>query len=379
MIDSLRKLFMLLCSIFPLQNKIFVSSYFGGDYGDNAKYIVEELRRQNLDYQVVWLLKKSLMEHHHLPQGVKAVAYNSAASFFEMATAKVWINNSRFTTALRKRKGQLYIQTWHGGPGMKKVERDVEDALDVRYVHFAKKDSRMTDVYLSNSTFMTNLYANVFWYDGEIVECGSPRNDIFFGDTKKYADKIRAFYSTPADKKMVVYGPTFRKDHNLEVYSIDGEQCCRALSERFGGEWVLLMRLHPNLFELAEKMQTDGGRIINATQYPDPQELFAAADCLITDYSSLIVDYLPTQRPGFIFATDVDQYIDDRGFYFEFSDMPFPFSESNDRLIENILQFDEEKYRQDIAAFRKKTGLLERGVASKKAAEMIRSHMDNGR
>lgn len=98
---------MLCFSIFPLQNKIFISSYFGGDYGDNAKYIIEELNRQGYDYKIIWLLKKSLVNHHHLPTEIKPTVYGSITSFFHMATAKVWINNSRFTYAIHKRKGQV--------------------------------------------------------------------------------------------------------------------------------------------------------------------------------------------------------------------------------------------------------------------------------
>lgn len=373
--DSSRRLLMLCFSVFPLQNKIFVSSYFGGDYGDNAKYILEELNRQEHHYKIIWLLKKDLMGRHHLPPTIQPVAYGSIASFFHMATARVWLNNSRFTYALRKRRGQIYIQTWHGGPGMKKVEQDAAESLDRRYVYFAKKDSQMTDYYLSNSRFMTRLFSNAFWYQGKIIECGTPRNDIFFKDTTVYSKKIRAFYGLDDNCKIVVYGPTFRKDHNLSVYAIDASRCCQALSTRFGGNWVLLMRLHPNLYELAENLNTDGNKIINATKYPDAQELFAAADCLITDYSSMIIDFIPTGRPGFTFATDVENYMDDRGFYFTFQDLPFPFAGSNDQLVENILSFNAEKYQADLQSFCERTGLVENGHAAQKAVEFILASM----
>ena len=367
---------MLCFSIFPLQNKIFISSYFGGDYGDNAKYIIEELNRQGYDYKIIWLMKKSLVNHHHLPTEIKPTVYGSITSFFHMATAKVWINNSRFTYAIHKRKGQVYIQTWHGGPGMKKVEQDAEKALDKRYVYFAKKDSQMTDYYLSNSRFMTQLFSNAFWYNGKIVECGTPRNDIFFQDNSVYSKKVKAYYGLDDNCKIVVYGPTFRKDHDLSVYSIDAYRCCQALSTRFGGKWILCMRLHPNLYELAEKLHTDGVKIINATKYPDAQELFAAADCLITDYSSMIIDFIPTGKPGFTFATDVKRYVDDRGFYFTFQDLPFPFADCNHQLLENILHFDAEKYQADLQSFCQKTGFLENGHASRRVIELIEAAMN---
>ena len=153
-------------SLFPIEkNKIMFTSYYGADYGDNGKYIIEELLRRNEDLQIVWLLKKELMDNNHLPEGVHPVEHRSVASVKELQTAAVWIDNARKTYGI-KRKGQLYIQTWHGGPGVKRIEKDVESELEKRYVRKAKQDSKMCDIILSNSDFMTNIYANVFWYDG---------------------------------------------------------------------------------------------------------------------------------------------------------------------------------------------------------------------
>lgn len=172
------KVFEIIYSLCPIKkNKIVITSYYGADYGDNGKYIVEELRRLGEDVDVVWQLKPNLMQNNHLPENVRAVGYRTRQSVYELQTAGVWIDNARKTYG-RKRKGQLYIQTWHGGPGVKRIEKDVADELGEKYVKTAKRDSKMCDVILSNSDFMTNLYKNVFWYDGEILECGTPRNDI---------------------------------------------------------------------------------------------------------------------------------------------------------------------------------------------------------
>lgn len=365
------KVFEIVYSLCPIKrNKIVVTSYYGGDYGDNAKYIIEELKRQNADVDVVWQLKDGLMEKNNLPSGVRGVRYRSRQAVYELQTAGVWIDNARKTYG-RKRKGQLYIQTWHGGPGVKRIEKDVADELGKKYVKTAKRDSKMTDVILSNSDFMTNLYKNVFWYNGEILECGTPRNDILYNGSEEISKKVRDFYNLPQDKKIVLYAPTFRKDHRLDVYNIDLERVNKTLAQKFGGSWAAFTRLHPNIADKADLIKTDGVNVINATLYPDMQELLCACDCLITDYSSSDVDYLLTKKPCFLYACDIEEYRDNRGYYFGFDDLPFTIAKDNDELSHHIKSFNFDEYYAKIKEFHQMTGVFDKGTACAAAAQLI--------
>ena len=60
-----------------------------------------------------------------------------------------------------------------------------------------------------------------FWYDGKILECGTPRNDLFFNDHIELRKEILDKLNIPNDRKVVLYAPTFRKDNNLDVYNVD--------------------------------------------------------------------------------------------------------------------------------------------------------------
>ena len=369
------KVFEIIYSLCPIKkNKIVITSYYGADYGDNGKYIVEELRRLGEDVDVVWQLKPNLMQNNHLPENVRAVGYRTRQSVYELQTAGVWIDNARKTYG-RKRKGQLYIQTWHGGPGVKRIEKDVADELGEKYVKTAKRDSKMCDVILSNSDFMTNLYKNVFWYDGEILECGTPRNDILYNGSEEISQKVRDFYNLPKSRKIVLYAPTFRKDHRLDVYNIDLERVNKNLSERFGGEWSAFTRLHPNIADKADLIKTDGVNVINATLYPDMQELLCACDCLITDYSSSDVDYLLTKKPCFLYACDIEEYRSNRGYYFGFDDLPFTIAKDNDELEKHIISFDRDEYNAKIKEFHKMTGVFDKGAACNACAQLIINHI----
>lgn len=359
--------------LLPLkQNKIVISSFYGKGYSGNPKAITEELlsRKQNLD--IVWLVKSGM--EATLPQQVRAVRYDSVRRIYELATAKCWVDDCR-KGAPRKRKGQFYLQTWHG-LALKRIEKDAASGLDTEYENYAIRDSKQTDVIISNCAHMTRVYQTGFWYDGEVKEFGSPRNDVLFRDTAALRKKVCAAFGLPEDRKLVLYGPTFRADHSVSAYCLDARLLQKSLSERFGGEWSLLVRLHPAVEKLSGQVfDYDGQSVCNATPYPDISELLAAADCVITDYSSLMFDYALLHRPCFQFATDLQAYLLDRNFYFPLTELPFPRAQSNDELSECIRSYSAETQSALWEKFNRDFGLTENGNASKRCADLLLMQM----
>lgn len=364
-----------LLSLLPInQNKIFITNYFGKGFGDNGKYIYQELVRQKINCDVVWQLEHPELDARTLPSEIRTVKYKSLKALYEMQTASVWVDNCRKMFGY-KRKKQLYIQTWHGGPGVKRVEKDVEGALNSRYRRFAIKDSRMCDLMVSNSDFMTNLFTNAFWYSGTILKTGTPRNDILCGEQPEIRKTVRKFYRLKESIRILLYAPTFRHNKSLVMYNLDKCRTLQALQQRFGGEWVILTRLHPNIRDKADQLMCTNDWDINATLYPDMQELLAACDCLITDYSSSDVDFLLTHRPCFVYAPDIEQYRSDRGYYFQWEELPFTIAKTNDTLISNILTFDESAFSSNVNLFMKATGMFDIGEGSKKVVYRIQQHI----
>lgn len=353
-------------------NKIVISSYLGRGYGDNPKYIVEELLKRNDRLDIVWLTKdmKNLF-----PAGVRGVNYRSIRAIFEMCTAKIWIDNRRKPPYVRKRKGQCYIMTWHGYMAIKKVEKDAESSLQKRYLEMAKNDSKMIDFFVSGSEWETKVIKESFWYDGEILECGYPRSDILLNDNRAAKEKIRNRYHLGLDDRIVLYAPTFRQaadEESLGVYKLDWDSVLKALHLKFGGTWTGMIRLHPNVASLTDKLELPDG-VINVTNYDDMQELIASSDCVITDYSSSIMDAGVARKIGLIFALDYADYQKDRDVYFDIKrDLPFPFAESNVQLIENINRIDYTKYLENLNTFlNDKYGIFDNGHASIQICELI--------
>ena len=216
-------------------NKIVISSYFGRGYGGNSKYIVSSLFQQNVNYDIVWLVQDTKEE---MPIGIRTVKYNSIKAIYELVTARLWIDNARKAEYVRKRKKQFYIQTWHGCLALKKIEKDAEKALPKYYIKSAIQDSKMANLMVSNSKFCTNLYKNSFWYNGKIIECGSPRNDIIVNYDEKSKKVIKGKFNIDNNIKVVLYAPTFRKNKNLDIYDVNYKKLTEVLNKKFGGGMV---------------------------------------------------------------------------------------------------------------------------------------------
>ena len=133
----------------------------------------------------------------------------------------------------------------------------------------------------------------------------------------------------------------------------------------------MLVRLHPNVSALAEQFAAENGQVVNVTAYPDSQELLAAADVLVTDYSSIMFDFMLTGRPCFQFASDIEAYRNDRNFYFSLDRLPFPLAEDNDALERAVLDFREEDYRAAVDRFIRETGIVTDGRGAERCADWI--------
>jgi CDP-glycerol glycerophosphotransferase len=106
-------LFWQICSLLKInKKKIVLCNFYGKGYGDNPKYIAQEIISQDLNYDLVWLLDDNFKESI-FPKEIRVVRYGSFKAIYEMATAKLWIDDCRKVYYTKKRKNQYYIQTWH--------------------------------------------------------------------------------------------------------------------------------------------------------------------------------------------------------------------------------------------------------------------------
>lgn len=366
-------------------NKIVFSNFKGNGYGCNPKYILEEILKRNLPCEICWLTNNVRKEFKNFPSRVKLVKFRSKQALKELADSKIWVDNQRkifhIQMGLKKKDNQFYINSWHGSLGIKKIGADSPlTSIQNDWVPYGKKDSEMIDYLISNSTFENDVYKNNFWGKGKILTFGHPRNDIFFYNNEQLNEikkKVFKKLNISFNKKVLLYVPTFRDYGALDCYNLEVENLLKSITDKFGGEWVLAVRMHPNLKNEALKLFKFTSTTVDASSYSDIQELLVSSDIAITDYSSCIFDFMLSRKPAFIFATDIEKYNNERGFYYPLESTPFPVAKNNEELVQNILNFDNEKYTKEVEKFLADKGCIEDGHAAERVVDLIERLIKN--
>ena len=333
-----------ICPFLPIKpNKIVFDNFCGRGLGDSPMYIAKEIIRQGLDYELVWLVKNV---KEFMPPEIRKVKAYSFNSIIEIATSKIYVGNQILSMIEDKRKGQYYIQTWHGGGVLLKyVEKAAVDTLSASELRLSKKNSAKIDLIISDNKLISNDYKENFWIPNtcEILECGMPCKDGLYR-TNVEISNIRKNLIGDRDVKIALYAPTFRDDYSLEGYKCDLESVRRRLEIKTSENWVVVVRMHPNAIRFANLFAFDDN-IINGTNASNPMDITVASDLLITDYSSISSDFLYLDKPVFILALDLEHYIEKcRKLHSYFFTLPYPFCKSNEELLKAIDDFDYHSY-----------------------------------
>ena len=187
----------------------------------------------------------------------------------------------------------------------------------------------------------------------KIKALGLPRMDYYFEnhDLDKLKSDFSKKYNISADKKIILYAPTFRDEEKYNnVFSyLDLEKFNSVLGE----EYVLALRLHPKIKNFYKDDISSQGKYIDVSDFESEQELMLISDMLITDYSSIMIEYAILNRPIIFFTYDLEDYLaNERGFYYNFkTTVPGPIVYSSDELI-NIIH-DDDFDRSRISEFAK--------------------------
>ncbi|MBR4239721.1 MAG: CDP-glycerol glycerophosphotransferase family protein [Prevotella sp.] len=360
----------------PLKNnKYFCISMSGNSYGDNIKCLSNYISYYDPEAEIVWAFSPSFFSKADCPY--KSVKLYSYKYYFHILTSKYILSNARLNQRmLHKRKGQVYLQTWHG-TALKRLGTDVKTrkrgwlqrVLSPNVFQF---DVNNTDIMISGSKFMTNIFRNSFHFNGPIYETGTPRNDIFFEKHPEYKDRICKRYGIDNDSQIILYAPTFRSNGSFEYYDINSETVIKAWEKKTSRKCVFLVRLHPNLMCRSNEFSQLFPNAINVSAYPDMQELLYASDLLITDYSSSMFDFMYTYKPVLLYIPDKESY--DRGFYFNIEDLPFIIISNNGQIINTISSFDLLAYKKSIDLFNIGIGSVENGTASEQIYQLLKNY-----
>ncbi|WP_328868469.1 bifunctional glycosyltransferase/CDP-glycerol:glycerophosphate glycerophosphotransferase [Streptomyces sp. NBC_00304] len=298
----------------PLDDKLAVfSAYWGRGYSCNPAAIEAELGRLAPDMRRVWAVRS---EHRdRVPKGVEAVVVGSREYWSVMARAKYLTNNVNFGDTVIKRDGQIHLQTHHGTPlktmGLDQAQYPASTSMDMEKL--LRRCDRW-DYSLSANRFSTTVWERVYPCRYTSLETGYPRNDVLLNATAADVSRARSELGLADGSTAFLYAPTHREYEKSFAPRLDLPR----LAEELGPDVTLLVRGHyfyKPTGRLADLQAS--GRIIDVSAHGNVEQLYLAADALITDYSSAMFDYANLDRPIVIYADDWDTYRAVRGTYFD--------------------------------------------------------------
>lgn len=365
----------------PVDDSSIVLVEKDGEYTCDPKYIAEEILRRGAPYKITWVLRDQSIGP--FPREFRFVRHGTADFFRAVAGAKVVIQNSHSLQESGAVKGpsQHWLQSWHGSLALNKPEGAGDDRRkhDVRMRRLANTH---TDFVLTNSRFEDEVSTSTYGPDVPKLMLGHARNDLLLDTSQETADELRKKVLGRLDiadtgQKFLLYAPT-RGDSTgaVSLSGIDIIAVRAALSAKFGGTWDILIGTHST-----SKAQSDmwlaglPAYCHDASFYPDVQELLVLADAGVADHSSWIRDYILTNKPSFLFSTNVDVRTRQRGTHHRPEDTPFTIATSNHELLSSIEQFDQEVYSHRIVQFLELCGSADDGRAAPRIVDKIEELM----
>lgn len=332
---KLYALFFNLSRIFPIkQSRVALVAPHNGGNGDSLGLLKDYLEKKG-GYEIIFISTQDLkLDFSSVSALIKSCL--KAAGFFTLkakalATSKFIFLNDNFMpmASLRFSDEAVITQLWHAEGAFKRFGLSAPLPEEVRKRE--KKCSENLDYVVCTSKNVAPIYAEAFGVDeSKILPIGSPRTDKLFNrDISSIRTEFDKKHPECKAKKLILYAPTFRdsaeKDAAL-LSSIDMVKFNEALPD-----YSLLIKLHP---QIHSSKPINGATDVTSE---DIGALTLICDSVITDYSSVCMDFALLSKPCFFYAFDLDEYEDERSFYFDYeSYVPGPVAKDFDTLLENI-------------------------------------------
>ncbi len=352
---------------------VLFESFDGTSYSDNPRFISEKLHELYPDTEIVWAFRDPSAKKAVVPDYVRTIKRDESFGFFkELASCRVWVNNGTFRY-VPKRKGQFFIQTWHGDRAFKKVLND--SGHRDKFNKVSEGIEGYCDLAVCGSSYGEKQYRSAFGYTGKILMEGTPRDDCLIAPDPDRIRETKQKLGVADDAKILLFAPTFRQNNLLgktkqETSGIDISRILDVLEEKYGGEWKALLRAHPRLAGLTGN--SSDPRITDATGYEDMADLLPASDVLITDFSSSAGDFALLKRPVLLYQPDKKEYeSNERALYFKMEDSPFFAAESQQELEDIIRRVSEADVKENCEKILEFYGTRETGKSSEKIAGII--------
>lgn len=372
-------------SIRPDSHVILFCSYHGKSASCSPRAIYERLLTLEAyaSYRCIWALEEP-ERYPELAQNPRTelVVFGSPAFERAMAKAGYWIFNITLPEHISPGPGQVYLQCWHGTP-LKRLGFDItgegnamNSLPEIRRKY--RLEGEKVDWFLSPSPFASACFRSAWqlerWGKGDaILEVGYPRNDPLVNAPADAGRTIRRRLGIPEGKRVILYAPTFRDDQHIsgQGYAYDPAVDFALLREALGENYVILFRAH---YLVASRLDfaAYGGFVVDVSGAAEINELYLAADLMLTDYSSTMFDFAVLRRPILFYMYDLEQYRDRlRGFYFDLKELPGPILTTREELLNAIQASEHFVWDETWEAFRRRFAPLEDGHAADRVIQAV--------
>lgn len=351
---------------------VFLESWYGKTFSDNPAPMVKSLRDAGVpgpyyvavaDFSVAF------------PPETHPVIVGSKDYWKALGSSRVVIFNTWLPSEYKKRTDQFIVQTWHGTP-LKSLGMDVPHRIGSKTsAKNLGRGSAMWDLLVSQSSYATEIFRRAYLYEGEVAEVGYPRNDALADvDPQGLRRLVRSKLALSDDAQVILYAPTWRPEDKGSVGPLDVVALLDLLPRRFH----IAVRGHSVTLRRGSNLA--GERIVDVTSYPEPAELMAMSDLLVTDYSSIMFDYAASGRPILYYTPDYEEYVAlGRGAYFNLKQSaPGPLTSTPEELAQAILTAPQTVTSERYRAWQKKFVPHDDGHSAERLCRLIADRLSAG-
>jgi CDP-glycerol glycerophosphotransferase (TagB/SpsB family) len=346
----------------PPEDAVFFESFRGVSAACNPRGIdrvIASERPQTIRY---WSVVDGSVD---VPTGAVRVIEGSQDWWHARGSSRVLVVNDWLRKRWKPRGHQHVLQTWHGST-LKRLARDRPN-VSWRSRVAARREGKRWDRLLAQNEFSASNLRSAYAFRGPIWVEGYPRNDAVVTGTAG-AD-IRRHLGVASHVRIALWAPTWREDRSAIVDHLDAG----ALAEKLGPDWVVLIRGHVHTWDSGSALDQKG--VVDVTTYPDVSDLLTVADVLVTDYSSVMFDWLVTRRPIVFCVPDLDQYARVlRGFYADLlSEAPGPVVRTTDEVATSILELTDDpgRFATDLETWRQRFASMDDGFAGERVVHQM--------
>jgi CDP-glycerol glycerophosphotransferase len=336
----------------PLREAVVYQGRHFGPYAGNLRALHEELLRREVPVEHLWVVTDDAWA---APDTARVVRADSAEHYDACARSRYLIADGAWPEWFTRREDQVALQTGFCAP-VKRVGVDLADRprLTRDTQRWARQDATKNLHALSAGPFATAILSRVLSLasGGEVLETGAPAHDLMLSIDR---DAVRARLGLAPGQVVVLYAPTYRD--NLRApgggYWMGPMPDLDLMRADLGEDHVVAVHKH---WQVVDPVPFDHtGFVRDVSRYPDLADLLVAADVVVSDYSSLLVQQAAAGRPTVMFAPDLDRFRDDiRGLYVDGAvALPGPVVTTTEELIASIRDRSglDSTYRAAVASF----------------------------